>query len=59
MKLDMDADCRKTLIACTSMVCVAVIVLYAVSQGHDGLFIGGGSAAIAGLGGYKLKATKG
>ncbi len=58
MKLDMDEDFRKTIIACTSMVCVVVIVVYAVSQGHDGLFIGGGCTVIAGLAGYKLNTPK-
>ena len=58
MKFDIDKETQKAITACASMVCITVIVVYAVSQGHDGLFIGGGSAIIAGLAGYKVKALK-
>lgn len=56
MELNIDAELQKVSITCTAIICITAIVLFAVEHGHDGLFIGGGSATIAGLAGYKLKA---
>ena len=56
MNLDMNKETAKTIASCTSIVGVVAIVIYAVSQGHDGLLIGGGCAVVSGIGGYRVKA---
>jgi hypothetical protein len=54
MKCEIDKELQAVLIKCTAMASITIIVVYAVSLGHNGLFIGGGSAAIAGLAGYTV-----
>jgi hypothetical protein len=54
MDFNIDKEAQTALIKCTAIVCIAAIVIYSVSQGQDGLLIGGGSAAIAGLAGYSV-----
>ena len=45
------------IIPLAAMLCIAGLVAFALSQGINGAVMSSGIALIAGIGGYKVKAT--
>lgn len=48
----------KDALSAYSATCIMVIVMYALSQGINGVTLATGTAIIGGLGGYQLKKSK-
>lgn len=47
---------KMRLVPCVAIACIAAVEVFALSQGIDGALLGVAIAAIAGLGGYELRA---
>jgi hypothetical protein len=59
MNLSIDKELQATICVCAACAGITVIEVYALHMGVNGIFMASSLAALAGLGGYKLKALNG